>query len=147
MPDIYSDTAAAVATVPYDRWWLKDPLHPELNTEIRVLGEITLRPREPQGEFDAIGRTDPITVTEGRKGWTGDIVVQCDDEDAYNALDALVSSGRVLLLVDGSLPRQWYVKFTDGQEWKQVRAVDPDGVYQVRHLHRVTLPFRTARRP
>jgi hypothetical protein len=127
--------------------WLKDPLYPALDRAFRFIGEMHLRPREPQGEFDGIGLTQPVTATEGWKGYEGSLDVQLDSKADHDAFLALASTGRVLLLVDPALPLQWYVKLASGIDLGRLRAADPSATYPVRHLHRVTVPFRTAAAP
>lgn len=149
MPDVVSlpSTTSSATYVP-SGWELKDPSASALNIiGLRAQTPIRVRPREPQTSYDAMGRPEPISVSEGRKGADVSVTVQTQSQAEYDALEAILATSRVLLLVDGALPRQWYVKAQDRVDIEFVRAVDPAAAFPVRHLHGWSIEFRTAKKP
>ena len=147
MPILESLAAGEVTNPGPVGWRLHDPVNPALNTNLKVEA-FSLRPREFVGTFDSIGtREDPVHVTEGRKGWQISLTARTDSQSEYERLDAILKTGRVLLLQDGVFPRQWYVKLTESGDWEQIRAEDPTKTYRVRWLYRMDLTFITASVP
>lgn len=147
MPDIAGPyTATTSVTLSPTTWWLKDVTDPNRNTLLRV-EDFRLTPREEVGVFDGLGRTNPITVSDGRKGWEIKADVRTENQSEFDKLDTILASGRALLLQDAVFPRQWYVKARGTGEWEQIRAVDPSGTYRVRWLYRMSLTFVTTVSP
>jgi hypothetical protein len=149
MPDIagvYTATTSVVLTPPSNKWWLKDMVT-DLSNVTLAIERFSITPREDVGVFDGVGRDDPVTASDGRKGWQINADVRVDSQADYEKLDALLKTGRVLLLQDGSFPREWYVKLVKSGSWEQIRAVDPTNTYPVRWLYRMNLEFVTTKAP
>lgn len=131
----YSATAGPI-TLNTGKWWLKDPLYPNLNIAPRISGFRFTLP-EPQATSDPVGRAEHVIVSEGVQGAKGTLAFETLDKAAYDALMAITTTGRVLLLQD-TFGRQWYLKLGESHEWELVHALDPTSTYPVRHWHRAS---------
>lgn len=138
---LVSPASTAVATtVVNDGWWLKDPLDPTRNMQVRV-ARPSFRRREPQAVEDVLGSALPAVSSDGVKGAEGTLRLRTLSAAERAALWLLTGSGRTLLLqtVWGD---NWYVRLGQDQQWEPVRAHD-DGVdgYPVRDFFEVDLSF------
>lgn len=142
----YSTTATATLTV--SGWWLKDPQFPALNMLIRVgPTSFVLRRRIPQKTYEGLGAATATVVTDGAKGDEGTIDVWSMTAERWAKLDALLSSGRALLLED-ALGRAWYIQVGDNSESTLIQS-KPTGseTTSTRHFHTVTLPWTETSAP
>lgn len=131
----YSATAGPL-TVITGKWWLKDPLYPNLNIA-PLIDNFRFTLPEPQASSDPLGRTEHVVVSEGVQGARGSFVITTQSKAEYDALMAISTTGRVLLLQD-IFGRQWYLKLGEAHEWELIRARDISGSYPIRHYHRAT---------
>ncbi len=128
-------------------WWLKSPLHPDLNIPVEVDGMESLEQDARQGVFDALGRRLSIVVSDVRSGFRGTVRFVCDDATERADVDELLDLCEPLLLqapptdhwddryiMLGSLSRgrgtdKAYVGWTiDGLSWVEVEAPADDVV-------------------
>jgi hypothetical protein len=143
-----SDWSAAATEVGIVSTMLKDPLDRTRNRPITLLAPFKPRRRRPQSSSDALGRDEPITTSDGFKGWEADCTIQTVGLEEYQAVDAMLASGRVLLIQD-AIGRQWYLEVGDGTDHDELRA-SPSGAeeqFPVRHLNRISFAWRSADPP
>lgn len=142
----YSTTATATLTV--SGWWLKDPQFPALNMLIRVApASFVLRRRIPQKTYEGLAAATATVVTDGAKGDEGTIDVWSMTGERWAKLDALLSSGRPLLLED-ALGRSWFVQIGDSSESTLIQAKPTaTETTSTRHFHTVTLPWTETSAP
>lgn len=136
----WSATVIQDAVLTIDRWWLKDPVNPNLSMSIDVAPPFRFRRKERHEVFDPIGRRHSVIVTDGPKGIEGALNVWCKDQVTYDLLDAVLGTGRQLLLLD-PLGRSWWVKFGD-HDWELIRAApEVADTAPIRHFHMLSLQF------
>jgi hypothetical protein len=134
--------------VPIDGYWLKDPLFGDHNIKIRVVGVELHRP-DPQTVVDPLGDDKAIVSGDGLKSWRGSLTIQTENEEEWETLDVLLTSGKKLLLQD-PLGWQWYIRTGANQEVERLRAIpDPEaqGRFPIRHLNRVKFDWTEVRTP
>jgi hypothetical protein len=90
-------TAATVTPAPLGPW-LKDPLDPASNVPVDGMDEIPQPRARGQGVFIVLGRPDAIVVSDVVQLRTGQHTCWCFTTASFQALDELLTSGRVLLL-------------------------------------------------
>lgn len=124
-------SGTSFVTLAVAQWWLKDPLHPELNVGgLAVYGPISTEIQEETGVFQELAdpnSPDPVfpSVTSG--GITGEHgTYKCTvrTEEEWTALRALLGAPRPLLLVS---PFGWqrYIRIPDA---RQIALTGPLGV-------------------
>jgi hypothetical protein len=77
--------------------WLKSPLFPTLNLQVRPTGVTTLRRPARRGVFAIAGRTNPIVVSDVRGGRTGTLSFTTLTATEADAVEALLMLGGALL--------------------------------------------------
>jgi hypothetical protein len=124
-------------------WWLKAPSSPLLAARLRV-ANFSDEEHQASVAQEPLGTDDPVIQTDGRKASRGEVTFYCDDEDDWDALQALVdynNAGNTLLL-QGSLGRQWYLRFLSPRKNELGRAQPLDNERTgIRHWHKVTLSW------
>jgi len=141
-------TIVPTALLVASKWRLKDPTIPAMNLAIEVIPPFTFSRREPQGNFDGMGRYTGIWTSDGQKGIEGSIKIRTRTLTDYNSLWVLVGSGRALLLEDWSFGRRWYVKFGDTGTYTTIMSSpDAGSTAPVRHLHEVGYTIREVSAP
>lgn len=107
-------TTAGVTLASDNKWWLKDPLSAGLNASIKAAPPFKYRPfREHVEVEDMLGRPDPVAVSDGRKLGAGTLAVWLHSKAEYDALLALLRTGRVLFLQSTLVGMEWYVRFEE----------------------------------
>lgn len=139
-------TEATGTALPQDRWWLKDPQDPTLNTVVRVAPPFSLaRPRPDQRAY-GIGSKVAAVSHDGRRGVEGSITFRTDGKPAYEALEKLLNSGRTLLLQD-ILGRQWYLSFGDTTYKLAAAQAGIGDSAPIRHYHETAVSVIEVREP
>lgn len=142
----WSKILAQLVPLAVDSWWLKDAVDPALNTRITVAPPFQFRRKESQAVFDPVGRSTSVFVSDGPKGIEGTLNVWVKDKATYDALEAILNTGRAVLLSD-PLGRSWWVKFAS-QDWDLIRAQPQAGdTARIRHFHGLSLPFSEVAAP
>jgi len=115
--DVYSSSSAVAYVIGDDDWcWLKDLNDPTYNMQLAIegTGEFQFDSDKGQGAFDAIGRKNPVVVTDVTKGEKFGFTCHmfAEDEEKF---DALFASARTLFLqmIDG---RQWHIEIRKRQK-------------------------------
>lgn len=114
---LVSDGAAAVsvptgtvsATLPADRFWLRDPLTPARLIEVHHAGDLDHVSREPQEIRDTLGRAFPVAVSDVVKGETFTWPLLFTSAAGWRQFSEMRAQGRELLFT-GDFGEQWYVK-------------------------------------
>lgn len=130
MPLITSEASASFTITPYIQdWWIKDPLGQFSDLLIHVEGEDLRRDRIQQSAtYRPLGRKHPVVVSDKIEGFNGKLDIGfVDDEEGYDKLMAIFDSQRVMLLQNGWLSEQYYVRFRDN--WTE-------------RIHNTTPPYR-----
>lgn len=78
--------------------WLKHPTDPSLNVKVEPYSYPGSTRTARMGNFQPLGRTDPIVVADTRTARTGSLVLWVDDEEGQDALDAILATLAPLLL-------------------------------------------------
>ncbi|MFG3137708.1 hypothetical protein ACGFZA_16035 [Streptomyces sp. NPDC048211] len=90
-------------------WWLKDPLNPDSSIQLKVKAiPLAVATSNTSAVFQPLGADRPIVLTEGYKGDTVSITVECDRVQ-YAKLRRLLNSGRTLFL-QSNLDNAWWVR-------------------------------------
>lgn len=90
-------------------WWLKDPLDPASSIQLKVKAvPLAVATSNTSAVFQPLGADRPIVLTEGYKGDTVSITVECDRVE-YAKLRRLLNSGRTLFL-QSNLDNAWWVR-------------------------------------
>lgn len=144
-----SEWSVAVVEIGVVGSHLKDPLDPTRNRQVDLLAPFTPARRRPQTGHDVVGREEPLTTSEGFKGWECmSTTIQTASLAEYDAVDLMIASGRVLLLQD-PIGRQWYIEVGDSASYDELRAlpIAEEPQFGVRHLNRVSFTWRSAEAP
>lgn len=118
--------------------WLKDPY---TDTAIAVTLEEPFDRRyvEPQTTHYPLGRLAAVVVSEGSKGHLFDFNLRTLEAADRVALEALLTCGRPLILVN-TLGELWWVKISDGGTATVVKAAPEQGsLYGIRDFYRYSL--------
>ncbi len=139
-------TSATGTALPQDRWWLKDPTNPALNRVVQVAPPFDLaRPRPDQRTF-GIGSDVAAVSHDGRRGVEGSITFRTDGKAAYKALEALLDSGRTLLL-QHILGFQWFLSFGSASYRLAIAQPGAGAAAPIRHYHEITVAVIEVRKP
>jgi hypothetical protein len=136
-------TSPTIAAVPTDRYWLKDLVNPALNYSPRIASWSLSRPRPEQRSY-GVGSDVAAVSHDGRRGFEGSVPFRTTSKAEYAMLDALLDTGRTLLLQDPQ-GRQAYMSF--GQASYELRITQSDGSSPVGHFHDVTVAAIEVARP
>lgn len=144
MAEVVSEPSAPVDVVLVsDRWWLSDPLDPEATTRV-----VSVRPgwapmhRVAAGVHHPAG-ADVATVVHGdRGGISGNLPLRVLDAGEYDALVALLTSGRTLLLRSSVGGRSWFIAVAGDFGGPLLRAQPERGQpYPLRDAWELEVPF------
>jgi len=99
------------ATLPVDRWRLKDLLSPDDNMEIDLTGDyLELSETEDKGRFRPLGRIYPIISADiVRAASIEELNIETVGLDQFHKFMLLRSRQRTLLL-QGPIGEQWYIR-------------------------------------
>jgi hypothetical protein len=136
-------TSGSIASLPTDRYWLKDLVNPGLNIAPQVRSWSLSRPRPEQRTY-GIGSDVAAVSHDGRRGFEGTVPFRSKTRAEYAALEALLDTGRTLLLQDPQ-GRQAYLSF--GAASYELLITTPDGSSPVGHLHDITVAAIEVARP
>jgi hypothetical protein len=94
----WSDWVIRGATWESSDRWLKHPTNPELNVKVEPYSYPGSTRAGRVGNFQPLGREDAVLVSDTRLARKGSLVLWVDDEDAQEALDAILATLDPLLL-------------------------------------------------
>jgi hypothetical protein len=121
-------------------WRIKDLSVPTHNIKAFIDNDpLTISRKQYQGKFEAIGRADPIVITDQKvKLATFNISMQIL---GYNNVDAFVRllEKQKTLLLQSPIYKQWYFVFGDNIQEDVINTVDP--------YIRIDAPIIEVRRP
>jgi hypothetical protein len=129
----------APVTLSPGRWWIKDPLNPDVNMPVSMVEWSRSAPK-PMTVDDGIDSTTAIVVHGGVRSERIQATIRTLDKASYDKLVALLKGGRTLL-VQGVLGAQWYVQPGDIQfDIIHASPVAGEG-FPIRHAHEIGVPF------
>lgn len=104
--------ATAPVTITTQDYMLKDPLNPNNNLILNVLGP-SVREDKPEdiAFFSPLGRTRKVAVADKIKGVESVLELDFTEESEFDDFETLRNSQRILLLVRGWTNEQWYIRF------------------------------------
>lgn len=104
-------------------WWLKSPLHPDLDMPIAIDSLPSFTRPARMGVFDILGSSRPFTVTDVRAAPRGEVRFRLDDSADQEALDDLLELGEPLLL-QGAPGEHWTDRYIMLGDLTRGRAAD-----------------------
>lgn len=140
MPTVGSDwDDSSEVTLANTRWWLKAPLHPELDIAVSVVGW------DPQqvavaGVFYPRGRATAHVATGDVYGDEGTPTFRALERADREALFDLLNAGHTMLL-QSVLGEQWYVRRTGPRGRRLIKAEPGWRPTPLRDVHEVTVPL------
>lgn len=104
-------------------WWLKSPLHPSLNMPIVIHSQPGFQAPARQGNFQALGATRALTISDTRGADRGQLVLRADsDVEAVALYDILQNGG--ILLAQGASGAHWRDRYVTIGDVDMPRLVD-----------------------
>lgn len=135
--------ASAFSPIAYAEWdtdrnWIKDPLDPTKNVQVRdATFEFSIR--KPQTRHDILNRTNPVVVHEGIKGMTGTLSLWSMSKAEFDKLQALL--GMDTMLYQNVLGQQWYLAVGDSMAHNLLKAAPlPEEKTPIRHMYSISFP-------
>ncbi|MEM9611256.1 MAG: hypothetical protein AAGA99_27875 [Actinomycetota bacterium] len=127
-----------------DRWDLWDP-----SDDTQIVLNARAHPVTTEDRhvtFEPLESLPGITHSQTGRGQSGRLTVRTYSDAEFDALMAMVSSGRTLRLRT-HLGRAWWIRVNGKPVDAQVRAKADDPNYSTAHLHDVTFTWRSALPP
>jgi hypothetical protein len=137
----WSTTATVTADI--RSWWLRDVTAPAAGTELHLeWSPVAMVRSRDQGLFAPLGASRHIVVNGARRGNAILLTAICDGAAALDTLDAVLDTGRTLLLRDDA-GHAWYV--AAGPE--RFAELQPTADRAERPIYRVPLTFQEVAAP
>lgn len=111
------------ATLPADRFWLRDVLTPARLIEVWHSGDLDHTSREPQTTHDTLGRRNPVIVSDVVKGEEFSWPLTFTSAAAYAQFEEMRAGGYPLLF-QGDFGEQWPVKLGAARRTLLKRSAD-----------------------
>lgn len=119
-------------------WWLFDVVAPAAGTELSIeFAPVSLTRSRDQGVFAPLNSTRHVVVNGARRGNLISLTAICDGTAALDSLDAVLDTGRVLILRDDA-GHLWYVVALAERAAELQATADRAG----RPIYRVPLSFQ-----
>jgi hypothetical protein len=113
--NLVSDPGSPVsATLPNDRWLLKDPAACQPGLEISQRGDLTMDSQAQEQIVYAQGRTTAIVLSDVASGESIPLSLTVQGDD-FETFEAMRKQSRTLLL-QSDMTGQWYVRLTGGRK-------------------------------
>jgi hypothetical protein len=104
----YGDESDEISLVGQE-WWIKDPADPLAALQIKVKAEpLSVTTASTAAVFQPLGADRPVVLTEGYKGDTFSITVECDRLQ-YAAIKRMLNARKTLFL-QSNLDNAWWVR-------------------------------------
>ncbi|MCK9929423.1 hypothetical protein MXD62_19940 [Frankia sp. Mgl5] len=121
---VASEPSAEVsASMPADRFWLRDVLTPARLIEVWHSGDLDHTSREPQTVHDTLGRRNPVVVSDVVKGEEFTWPLTFTSAAAYAQFEEMRAGGYPLLF-QGDFGEQWPVKLGPARRTLLKRSAD-----------------------